>query len=219
MKKVYLYSGYERLWHWTQMVLIMVLIVTGFEVHGTYSLLGFITAVLVHDIAAISLVVLTVFTLFWDFVTGEWRQYIPTTNKLIDQVMFYIKGIFLREEHPVKKTIKHKFNPIQGFVYVGLKLFMLPLVMITGVVYFFYQNSFFELEIASLEPFAILHTIGAFLIVMFVIVHVYLITTGATVFSNLWAMITGWEEMHDEEVEAIEKELSEENKKFFNIID
>ena len=44
----------------------------------------------------------------------------------------------------------------------------------------------------------------------FLIVHLYLITTGHTVFSNLKAMVTGWEEMDDDEVKDIVEEAIEE---------
>ena len=41
MARVILYSRFERFWHWSQSLLIIVMLVTGFEIHGTYSLLGF----------------------------------------------------------------------------------------------------------------------------------------------------------------------------------
>lgn len=217
MKKVYLYSRYERLWHWTQMALIFLLAITGFEIHGSYALFGFEEAVEIHDISAIALLVLTVFTIFWDFTTGQWRLYIPHTKNFYAQVEYYLKGIFKNANHPVKKTILNKFNPIQGFVYVGLKLVLLPLLYITGLIYFFHQNTIFQIPIDNIELVAILHLIGAFLMVTFIVLHVYLITTGTTIFSNLKSMITGWEDLHDDEAEEVEKELIEQNKKFFKV--
>ncbi|HHJ10193.1 MAG TPA: cytochrome B, partial [Bacteroidetes bacterium] len=40
---------------------------------------------------------------------------------------------------------------------------------------------------------------GAFLLLAFVVGHVYLTTTGLKPLSAIKAMITGWEEMTDEE--------------------
>ena len=40
-KRIYLYSRYERFWHWLQMALIAVLLATGLEVHGMFVLSGF----------------------------------------------------------------------------------------------------------------------------------------------------------------------------------
>jgi Ni,Fe-hydrogenase I cytochrome b subunit len=46
-----------------------------------------------------------------------------------------------------------------------------------------------------------LHTLGAFLLVCFFIAHLYLITTGTTITSNLKAMLTGYEDLPDDESE------------------
>ena len=76
--RIYIYKRYERFWHWSQAALIIVLMLTGFEIHGVYSLMGFEDAVDLHTLAAWTLVVIWVFTIFWQFTTGEWRQYIPS---------------------------------------------------------------------------------------------------------------------------------------------
>ncbi|HQT92703.1 MAG TPA: cytochrome b/b6 domain-containing protein, partial [Candidatus Kryptobacter bacterium] len=57
------------------------------------------------------------------------------------------------------------------------------------------RNEVLGLNISGLQNVAVLHTIGAFLLVTFLIAHLYLITTGQTVTSNLKAMITGYEEL------------------------
>ena len=49
--------------------------------------------------------------------------------------------------------------------------------------------------VAETEMVAVVHVIGAFLILLFIIVHLYLITTGATILQFTKAMITGWEEV------------------------
>ena len=48
----------------------------------------------------------------------------------------------------------------------------------------------------ALEAVALAHTGGAFLMLIFLIVHVYLTTTGHTPLAHIRAMITGWEEPH-----------------------
>lgn len=217
MKQIYLYKAYERFWHWAQALLIIVLIISGFEIHDSYELFGYGSAMMIHDAAAIAFIVLIIFTIFWDVVTGEWKQYLPKTKNFSKQVEYYLRGIFIGSNHPVKKTLHSKFNPVQGVVYLLLKLVMMPLVMVSGVLYFLYQNSYITMNLGALEPIAVLHTLGAFLFVAFLIVHMYLITTGKTVTSNIKAMITGWEEMEPEEFEEIEKELVEDNKKLIKV--
>ena len=69
--KVIIYKKFERFWHWSQALLMMVMLVTGFEIHGTYTLVGFGTAVLWHEYCAFTLMTLWVFAIFWHFTTGE----------------------------------------------------------------------------------------------------------------------------------------------------
>jgi len=47
----------------------------------------------------------------------------------------------------------------------------------------------------QLEWIAIGHTIGAFLMLAFLISHLYLVTTGHKITSHVKAMITGWEDV------------------------
>ena len=116
--------------------------------------------------------------------------------------------------HPTKKTLISKLNPLQRLVYLGLKILIIPVMVVTGLFYMFYRypqsGVIKSANIESLETIALLHTLGAFLLIAFLIVHLYLITTGHTVTSNLKAMITGWEELEGEaeaeaKVEAEEK--------------
>lgn len=219
MKKVYVYKTFERFWHWVQAALIFILTVTGFEVNGAYELFGYEAAVNVHNFSAIALIILIIFAIFWHFTTGEWKQYIPTAKNLKAQADYYITGIFKNAPHPTRKTILSKLNPLQRLTYLGLKLFLIPLMVITGLVYMLYRypmrGEIYSLNIESIDIFALLHTIGAFLIIAFVIAHVYLTTTGHTPTSNLKAMITGWEELEDDENENIENknDNNDENEK------
>jgi thiosulfate reductase cytochrome b subunit len=215
MKKVYIYNTYERFWHWSQALLIIFLAVTGFEIHGTFSLMGFELAVKYHNVAAISLIVLIVFTIFWHFTTGEWKQYVPTTKNLMAQVNYYILGIFKNAPHPTRKTTLSKLNPLQRLVYLGLKVFIIPLMVISGILYLFYRypqkGDIKFIDIGGLENIAYAHTFGAFLLLAFVVVHLYLITTGHTVSSNLKAMITGYEELEEEENENLDEEAEKKS--------
>ena len=51
-KKQYLYSKFERFWHWTQMLLVLLLTLTGFEIHGNYHIFGFENSVRLHNASA-----------------------------------------------------------------------------------------------------------------------------------------------------------------------
>lgn len=199
-KNIYLYTRYERFWHWVQAALIITLLVTGFEINGTYSLLGFATAVRVHNVVGITWLIAFAFFVFWVFTTGEWRQYIPTTKKMFAVVRYYAYGIFRGETHPVPKRKEAKHNPLQRLTYLSLASLLLPLQMLSGLLYWLY-NSWAEYGLSglSLSPLALVHTALAFAILSFFIVHVYMTTTGHSVLAHTRAMITGWEEVEEGE--------------------
>lgn len=200
MKQVYIYKFFERFWHWMQALLIFILMVTGFEIHSTYNLLGYEAAVNVHDFTAWAFLVLIVFAIFWHFTTGEWRQYIPTTKLVRAQIDYYLFGIFKGAHHPTKKLIYNKFNPLQRIIYLGLKILVIPVQVISGFLYLYFHYPLKGFELDSLELVAIIHTFGAFLLLVFVIAHVYLTTTAHKPLSAIKAMVTGWEEMDDETI-------------------
>lgn len=203
-----MYSRYERIWHWLQMTLILILLVTGFEVHDQYAFLGFYTAVKVHNFVGIAWLIAFAFFVFWVFTTGEWRQYIPTTKKMLSVSRYYCYGIFKGESHPVPKRKHAKHNPLQRLAYLSLAAFLLPVQMATGFLYWGYNSwtTWAGLDLLSLKLVAFIHIAGAFAILTFLIGHVYMTTTGHSLFAHIKAMITGWENVEEGvTIEAWEK--------------
>ncbi|NOY69971.1 MAG: cytochrome B [Deltaproteobacteria bacterium] len=204
MKAIYLYTRYERSWHWLQLALISLLMVTGLEVHGAYALLGFERAVKIHNLVGITWLISFAFFVFWVLTTGEWKQYIPTTKKLFSVARYYAYGIFLGEPHPVPARKESKHNPLQRLTYLGVAAILLPAQMLSGFIYWSYNSwDAWGLNFLSLGIVAMVHTALAFALLSFVIIHVYMTTTGHTVFDHIKAMITGWENV--EETIAIEE--------------
>jgi thiosulfate reductase cytochrome b subunit len=192
--KVYLYTRFERFWHWLQGLMIICLIVTGLEIHGTYTLLGFQKAVNIHNFVGLSWLVLFAFFVFWLLTTGEWKQYIPTTKKLFSVVQYYSWDIFKGKPHPVQKTKGAKHNPLQRLSYLGISAILLPIQMVTGLLYFLYNDI---TQIIPLPTIASVHTLVALFILNFLIIHIYMTTTGHSLFSHIAGMITGWEEVYE----------------------
>lgn len=193
---VYLYKRYERFWHWSQAALIVFMLITGFEIHGTYRLFGFRHAADYHTYTAWTLLTLWAFTIFWQFTTGEWRQYIPTLEKVGAMIRYYVFGIFTNAPHPFRKTTVEKHNPLQRLAYLALLAFVSPIIWGSGIFYLFhaYWANWGVDRWLSLEAVALAHTVGAFMMLTFFFVHVYLTTTGHTPFAHIKTMITGWEE-------------------------
>lgn len=195
MERIYLYTRFERFWHWAQTLLILMLLVTGLEVRGTFRLLGFEDAVELHNGAGITWFVLYIFIIFWQLTTGEWKQYIPTTRKLMAVMIYYVYGIFKGDPHPVPKSERSKHNPLQRLTYLAIALVLIPLQVATGLLYYTYNSWKAWGWTLSLGTLSFLHTAGAFALLTFLVVHVYMTTTGHTLTCHLSAMCTGWEEV------------------------
>lgn len=198
-ERIYLFTRFERFWHWMQAALIITLLVTGFAIHGSHGLLDFRTAVEVHELAAWLLIGLWVLAIFWHFTTGQWKHYVPTLSNIDRMVKYYAYGIFIGAPHPYKVTVERKHNPLQRIAYLGVKLLINPLVWVSGLVFLFWGRlQPLMPDGLGLQQVAQLHTLGAFLMLAFLIIHVYLATAGHTPLAHIKAMITGWEDVHDE---------------------
>jgi len=196
LRSVKVYPRFERFWHWSQAVLIGVLLFTGLAVSGVHSWVAFGTAANLHVVAALLLIVLWIFAIFWHFTTGTWVHYLPRAQGLGRVIRFYSWGIFKGEQHPYRKAFRRKHNPLQALTYLALKLVLFPAVWITGLLYLGYTLW----DDAAAAPFwlalvANIHVRSALAITAFVIVHVYLLTVGHSVMAHLRPMISGYDDI------------------------
>ncbi|MET0066865.1 MAG: cytochrome b/b6 domain-containing protein [Candidatus Thiodiazotropha sp.] len=197
MARVILYSRFERVWHWTQSVLIILMLITGFEIHGTYQLLGFEHAIDVHTSLAWVLIGLWLMALFWHTTTGEWRQYVPAEAEPMQAMLkYYAVGIFLGGAHPFHRRRAEKHNPLQRMAYLLLTMVISPILWLTGLLYLFYQKwALIGLQGLPLELVALTHTLAAFAMFSFLFVHLYFtLTTSHKPFAYVKEMVTGYSE-------------------------
>ena len=195
-RQVKVYPRFERLLHWSQALLIMVLLFTGLGLNGVHGVMPFGPAVMIHTIAALLLLVLWAFAVFWLFTTGTWRQFVPTLDGLIAVIKFYGWGVFHGESHPYKKVIRRKHNPLQILTYFGLKMAIFPLVWSTGILYMTY-NFWEHLPNAGLymNIVANLHLLAGYIVAAFIIVHLYMLTIGAGFRAHVKPMISGYDDI------------------------
>ena len=200
MGRVYLYTVYERVWHWLQAACILGLLLTGIELHWPRAvpLFGFAWAITIHDILGFLLLGNAFLALFYHLTSGEIRQFLPEPRVFftlaVRQAAYYLRGIFRREPHPCERGPVHKLNPLQKIAYLGILNLLLPLQMATGFLLWAAQRwpeTFAFL--GGLTALASIHALGAWLFAAFLIAHVYLTTTGPTPWSLLRAMIVGWD--------------------------
>lgn len=108
--------------------------------------------------------------------------------------------------HPYKKTYRRKHNPLQALTYLMIKIVIFPAIWISGIAYLLISFGLGDLVqgfgLDCMEYIAIVHTIAAIAIVVFVIAHVYLLTTGHSFIDHVRPMITGYDdvELTDEEL-------------------
>ena len=201
-RNIMIYSRFERFWHWSQVSLILLLMFSGFAIHGLHHAVDFHTAVTIHTLSAVALIVLWLFAIFWHLTTGSWRHYMPTTNGLWKVTRYYAYGIFKGEHHPYRKAFWRKHNPLQALSYLALKLVLFPAIWLTGLAYLGY-NLWEGIPDASgwLNAIAVIHTLTAFAILAFVIAHVYLLTTGHDFIAHVKPMIDGYDDVDLTETE------------------
>lgn len=208
---VYMYPVYQRIWHWLQALAILVLLLTGIEIHVTrLGILDFALAVRIHNVVGFVVVANAVFAAFYNLASGQIQHYLPEPHgffgSAIVQARYYLRGIFRGEPHPFDKSPDQKLNPLQQITYLGILNILLPLQMATGVLIWGAQRwPAVDGIFGGLVVLAPLHAVGAWLFTAFLIMHVYLTTTGPTPLANLQAMVVGWDQVEAtrDEAEAV----------------
>lgn len=201
-QRIYLLPLWLRLWHWTNALLIITLAVTGLSLHFSdpeLALVDFALAARIHDVAGVSLVATYVFFVIANIVSGNWWQYVPKQPGVIARCMtqarWYMFGIFRGDPHPFPVTREVNFNAMQALMYWAIMYLVMPVVVLSGLVFLFPQfapDRVFGVD--GLLPVAMVHYVSGAAIILFMIAHIYLGTTGDKVGSMFKMMITGWHE-------------------------
>jgi thiosulfate reductase cytochrome b subunit len=202
MKRVEIYTAFERVWHWLQALTILLLLLTGLEIHAPDSvrLLGFSRAAWVHEALALFTIANAFLALFYHLATGAIRQFFPQPRDFfslaIAQIAYYTRGIFTGAPHPFAHGPESKLNVLQQVTYLGVLNLVLPLQVATGILMWKAQAwAGLVNRLGGLHAVATVHVVCAWLFAAFVVVHVYLHTTGRTPLAHLRAMVVGWEEL------------------------
>ncbi|TWT84735.1 Quinone-reactive Ni/Fe-hydrogenase B-type cytochrome subunit [Planctomycetes bacterium CA13] len=217
-ERVLIYTPYERFWHWAQAAGIMMLVLTGAVIHwpGSIGVLPFSLAVSIHNVLGFLLLINAFLGLFYYVATGAIRQYLPEPHDFVSlgaaQLMYYMRGIFRGDPHPLEKTSRRRLNPLQQITYLVILNVLMPLQLITGLLMWSGQMQPGILSwVGGLPLVAAVHTLGAWAFVTFTIMHIYLTTTGRTPLSNLIAMITGFETLPKSRPEAANQESTSQS--------
>ena len=201
-ERVYLIAVWIRVWHWTNALLILTLGVTGFSVHfadPNRMLVEFSLAVRMHNIAGVALIFAYLFFVVANIVSGNWWQFVPKPpgifQRILKQALWYGIGIFRSDPPPHEPSREEHFNALQAVTYWNVMYLLMPVILISGLVYLypeFAPETMFGFD--GLLPVALLHYLTAVAILLFMLSHIYLGTTGKTVGQMFRMMFTGWHE-------------------------
>jgi thiosulfate reductase cytochrome b subunit len=178
------------------------LLLTGLIIHkpDTFGIFSFSYVVQVHNIMALILVANAALSAFYHLASGEIQQFLPRPRGFFDQVFtqakYYLQGIFRGDEHPFEKTPKRKMNPLQQATYFAILNVLLPLQVLSGALMWGAQRwPGLTNSLGGLPFLAPFHTLISWLFASFIVMHVYLTTTGHTPMASIKGMIMGWDEV------------------------
>jgi thiosulfate reductase cytochrome b subunit len=205
MKKIYLYPLWLRIWHILNATLFLVLIATGMSMHfsaETKFVISFHSSVVIHNIAGILLSFNFIFYITLNFLTGNYKHYLVNFKGMFERVFkqakYYLYDIYHGKPHPYDSNEKNKFNPLQQLGYVSIMFGLLPLIVLSGWALLFPEFAPDEiLGMGGVWPIALLHTLVAFFLAIFLFVHLYLGTTGHTLGDLFKTIVTGWHIHYD----------------------
>ena len=186
-----------RIWHAAQALLFFGLIATGLCLHyagAAWAVIPFPIAVRVHNACGIATAVLWVVFVVYNAASGRLRHYMPRDfhilHSAVIQLRYYAFGMFRGDPPPVTRGLRN--NPAQQLSYALVMYVLMPLSIGSGVLLLFpILAPERALGRAGLWPMAVLHLAVGYLLTLFLVVHVYLATTGETFFSLIREMITG----------------------------
>ena len=185
------YPLWLRCWHWGNALLFVTLIITGFSMHFSKPgppPLGFRTDVLIHNTAGILLTLFYCFFLYGNLRFGNGRYYLieadDITPGLARQAGYYLWGIFAGSPPPYPHDAhneERKFNPMQKMSYLMTMFVLFPILIVTGWALLFPHRLPEEMfGVPGIGVWALVHTYTGFFLSLFMVVHIYLGTTGET---------------------------------------
>lgn len=202
--KIYLYPVWLRIWHWVNALMFLVLIITGLSMQYSnpdYPLIRFDLAVGYHDIAGVIVLIAYIVFVTANLITPNGNYYMIKRQgwmgRIKRQFRYYTWGIFKKEHPPYPVSEEQKFNPLQKFSYVAVMYVLMPIVIITGLALLFPEMIIPTfMGLSGIHLTVMLHIISGFFLSVFIVVHIYFCTIGATPLSNFKSMFNGWHIPH-----------------------
>ncbi len=204
MTRVRLHTLPIRVWHWTNAILILFLILTGIQLRAPGLTLfgGYANAVWLHKYAGFLAAGSFLFWLVYNLVSGAlWRHYVPRLSDakgMPKQAVFYGYHVFHGAASPFNPSPDNKFNPMQKLAYFGMMTLVTPVIVITGFLFsdILYFLPYIE-AIGGLRVLDASHVAAAYAFLLYLLIHLYMATLGRSALAHFKAMIVGYEEEED----------------------
>jgi thiosulfate reductase cytochrome b subunit len=197
----YLATAIDRLWHWIHALGILLLILSGFNIHFAryFNPLGtFENAVAIHNFVGLIVVFDWGLWILYNLFSRRISFYLPNGDDFLSgifkQAKYYLSGIFLNNRAPFPIRPSRKFNPLQKWTYLVIMAVLAPFEIVTGLYMLYMIEGWGNFIGSQVRIISILHTIGAFMAAIFLAAHIYLATTGKKPYSHFIMMITGYHE-------------------------
>lgn len=201
---IYLYTKWVRVWHLTNAILCLLLIISGLGLQYAglgHNFMRFDISVSLHNISAILLTASYIIFFVGNIVTGNGKYYKmglkPVFKNVMIQGKYYTIGVFKGQKPPFPVNKENKFNPLQKLSYIVVMYLLMPVMFLTGWALLFPEMVLPKIfGWSGLHMNDLLHIFSGYLISLFMFVHIYFCTFGATAGSNFKTMVTGWYREH-----------------------
>lgn len=196
LRRIYVWELPVRIYHWVNVLVLLVLIVTGFYIGNPLALMSGKEASEVytmgwfrylHFAAAYIFFFNFVFRIYWGFAGNKyanWKQFIPTTKTFWKELKTVLKMDILlmkgNKEEREHLTIGH--NALAGLTYFGTFLAFL-LQCLTGFGLYASMASWWFPKLFAWVPFVLggdiltrqIHHWTMWFFILFAVIHVYLV--------------------------------------------
>ncbi len=217
MQTVYIHPLPVRIWHWTNALGFVLMILSGLQIRyvGIIDVVSFKTAIMMHN--WIGFVLIANFCIWFSFylTSDKIKVYHPELNPKkhflgsFRQAQYYGYGIFRGDPNPFQVTAYSKFNPLQSMFYQIIMLLLVPIQFYTGILLWDVQR--FSAQVDFFGGVRVVDTVHVLIFIFFVFFipfHAYLATLGHTASAHFKAMVTGYEEFEEHEVAASSAETA-----------
>jgi thiosulfate reductase cytochrome b subunit len=207
MQRLYIHPLPVRIWHWTNAIGFVTMIITGMQIRyvGLVKLLSFKMAVEIHNLVGFVLIANFFIWFLFYLSSDRIKVYHPELSPMKQfrnswrQLRFYGYGIFKGDPNPHHLGVYRKFNALQSMLYQIIMLLLVPILFFTGLLLWDVQR--FAAVVQWFGGVRVVDTIHVLIFIFmtgFIFVHVYLATLGHTPTAHIKAMLTGYEEVEEE---------------------